>query len=123
MDREQLYKKARKRVKKKREFRGHFITFAVVSVFLFLLNLFTSPGYLWCLWAVGGWGLSIVFHYFDAYGYPGQREEEEEIQREMERMEYGRPQPKRRGDFLDLNERPPERDPEFRRNYDDEEFV
>lgn len=122
MTREELYKKAAKRVKKKREFRGHFVTYLITSVFLFVINMVTSPGYLWCLWAIGGWGMSILFHYFDAYGYPGQGDEQEEIQREMDRMEYGRPQPKHDADALDLN-RPPRRDPDFRRNYDDSEFV
>ena len=123
MTQEELYKRARKRVKKKREFRGHLTTYLICSVFLVILNMTTSPGYLWCLWAIGGWGMSILFHYFDAYGYPGQREEEEEIQREMDRMEYGRPQPRSGEDFLDLNQPRRERDPELRRNYDDSEFV
>lgn len=128
MTREELYRQARKRVKKKRSFRGHFTTFAVMSVFLFVLNMVTSPEYLWFLWAVGGWAISIIFHYFDAYGYPGQRDETEEIEREMVRLEdreltARRLQSESRldDDILDLDE--PTRARERRIELDDRDFV
>ena len=36
--------------------------------FLLLLNLVTSPGYLWCLWSVFGWGVGLIAHAYAIYG-------------------------------------------------------
>ena len=128
MNREELYRQAQKRVKKKRAFRGHFTTYVVMSAFLFVLNMVTSPEYLWCLWGIGGWGISIIFHYFDAYGYPGQRDETEEIEREMARLEdreYDarriKAQSRLDDDILDLDE--PIRARERRIEPDERDFV
>ncbi len=45
------------------------IRYVVICLFLFLffVNLYTSPHYWWVAWVAGGWGLnlllSVLFHY------------------------------------------------------------
>jgi class 3 adenylate cyclase len=43
-------------------FRGHFIPFAAVNGFLALINLTTSPEFLWFLFPLGGWGIGLLSH-------------------------------------------------------------
>ena len=56
-------------------FYSHLTTYFVVIGFLFALNYFLSPGYMWAWWVVMGWGIGMVshalsvfeiFHFFDA---------------------------------------------------------
>lgn len=84
------YAKARKRVKAKKEFYQNFTTYLVMSVFFVILNTLTSPEHWWAQWPILGWGLGVVFHYFDTFGYPGAKNsaawEERAIEAELERM-------------------------------------
>lgn len=66
---EELYNLARKRVKRKREFFSHLTSYFVVCTGLGILNYFTSPGYLWFLWVVFGWGIGIVNHGIGLYRF------------------------------------------------------
>ena len=64
-----------------------------MGVFFFLLNAVTSFGNWWFYWPMLGWGIGILFHYFDVFGLPGVGEiskewEEKAILKEMERMEW-----------------------------------
>ena len=34
----------------------------LVNIFLIVLNLVTSPKYLWFFWPLLGWGIGVVFH-------------------------------------------------------------
>jgi len=86
------YKEAKKRVKSKKEFYEHLTVFAVMSVFFFLLNALTAFGSWWFYWPILGWGLGVLFHYFEVFGFPGipdmsKEWEEREIQQEMKRLE------------------------------------
>lgn len=48
-----------------RDIRGfylHAIQYAVVITGLAVVNLFTSPQYLWFLWAAFGWGVGLAVH-------------------------------------------------------------
>ena len=45
-----------------RSFYIHAIQYAVVIAGLALVNLFTSPEYLWFLWAAFGWGVGLAVH-------------------------------------------------------------
>lgn len=46
----------------RRGFAGHALTFALVIGGLALLNLATSPEYLWFLWPLLCWGIGLVSH-------------------------------------------------------------
>ena len=45
-----------------RSFYMNLIQYAVVITALAVLNLLTSPGYLWFLWVAAGWGIGVVGH-------------------------------------------------------------
>ena len=45
-----------------RTFYRHALLYVVVIVGLAVVNLFTSPGNLWFLWAALGWGIGLIAH-------------------------------------------------------------
>ena len=84
-----IEKKAKKKVKAKKEFYGHLISFVSTMVFLLIINLLTSPGYLWVVWPLLGWGIGLVSHYFSVFGFFGMGTddwEEQEIQKEISKI-------------------------------------
>ena len=44
----------------------HGVTYAAVNSFLLLINLFTSPGFLWCLFPLSAWGIGLLHHFTEA---------------------------------------------------------
>jgi len=58
------YKKAKKRVKKKKDFFKELGAYIPISIGLICLNMFTNPNYLWFLWAIGPWGISLMIKGF-----------------------------------------------------------
>lgn len=43
-------------------FYSHLVTFIVVMILLFLVNLMTSPDFLWATWTLIGWGIGVFAH-------------------------------------------------------------
>ncbi|MDE0887630.1 MAG: 2TM domain-containing protein [Myxococcota bacterium] len=77
MDEDQIREAARKRVDANLQFQTHFRTYLLVIAFLAIINITTSPHYLWFLWAAGGWGIGISLQAQRVYGHgqdPGKRE-------------------------------------------------
>lgn len=121
------YQKAKKRVKEKKAFFQHLTTYLVMSLFFFLLNATTSFGHWWFYWPILGWGIGIVFHYFEIFGWPGagpasKEWEEEEIRRELDKMRKKqstgeKQEPSPADEPLDLRELDP------RRQWRDDELV
>lgn len=62
------YYQAQKRVKEIRGFYEHLIVFILVTIILIVINLMTSPEYLWFLWCIMGWGIGVVFHGLKVFG-------------------------------------------------------
>ncbi len=123
------YRKARKRVKEKKDFYSHLISFAVMSVFFVALNLLTSPWSLWFYWPILGWGIGILFHYFDVFGVPGVGSldkdwEERAIQEELRKMKNGMDDYPE-DDFLDLNDVPQQKEEQTRprKDWDESDLV
>jgi hypothetical protein len=56
------FQRAKKRVEALRGFYIHLIVYVIVNLFLFLLNIMTSPDVLWFYWPLLGWGIAIVVH-------------------------------------------------------------
>ena len=50
------------RVRKKKEFFVHLAQFVVVMPILAVMNVMTTPGTLWILWVLFGWGLALALH-------------------------------------------------------------
>ena len=82
MNEEELYDYARKRVKKRRKFYSHLITWVVMSTFFILLNLATSD-YFWAIFPILGWGIAVAFHGIRIFTNEW---EDSEIDREYERL-------------------------------------
>ena len=44
----------------------HGVTYAAVNLGLLLINLLTSPGFLWFLFPVAAWGIGLLHHFIEA---------------------------------------------------------
>lgn len=71
------------RLKGRREFVTHLVTYVVVNAFLIMIWYVSGAGYFWPVWVLGGWGIGLALH---AYTTFFQRPiSEAEIEREMHR--------------------------------------
>jgi hypothetical protein len=59
---ETKYQKAKERVEALRGFYIHLTVYVIVNLFLFLLNIITSPDVLWFYWPLLGWGIALFVH-------------------------------------------------------------
>lgn len=62
------YQQAKKRVEALSGFYTHLTVYVVINLFLFLLDIFTSPGNLWFYWPLLGWGVAVVVHALSVFG-------------------------------------------------------
>lgn len=65
----------------------HLMTFAVVTIFLVIVNFMTSS-YPWVLWAIGGWGLGLAMHAimtFDWFGIFSSDWEKKQVEKRLGR--------------------------------------
>ncbi len=62
---EQLWKIAKKRA----SFKSHLASYIIINGFLWGMWLLTSgnTGNMWPAWCTLGWGVGLVFHYYNAY--------------------------------------------------------
>lgn len=121
MKEQDSYEIARKRVKKKKEFFANLFSWVFTSIFLFVINILTSPDFLWAFFPFVGWGIGIAFQGFDVFGYPGMGSnwEERQIEEEMRRIKKsGLPSGESR-EGLEL----PELKKEDKRPYSEEDLV
>lgn len=56
------YTKARQRAEAKFGYYIHLAVFAAVMLLLIIIDLLTSPGTLWFIWPLMGWGIAVVLH-------------------------------------------------------------
>jgi fatty acid desaturase len=66
---QERYERARKRVKRLREFYGHLGTYMIVMVVLFIVD-YSDRGNWWVYWPALGWGIAVVLQAFRVFG-PG----------------------------------------------------
>jgi hypothetical protein len=57
-----LRRQAVRRVDARRGFYAHATIFVIVNAGLATLNLITSPGHIWFLWPLFGWGIGLAAH-------------------------------------------------------------
>ena len=122
----QNYKEAKKKVKSKKEFYEHVTVFAVMGVFFFLLNALTAFGNWWFYWPIMGWGIGVLFHYFEVFGFPGIPQmsdewEEHQIRKEMKRLEQTNEPLDVDEDYDELELRQVEK--EKKKRWEDEDLV
>lgn len=56
------YATARRRANAKYNFFAHAAVYAAVMVLLVLINVLTSPGTIWFIWPLIGWGFAVALH-------------------------------------------------------------
>ena len=66
---EERYYRAQKRVKEIKGFYEHLAVFAVSNPIIIVVNLMTSPKYLFFLWGLLPWVLVIVIHGLKVFNY------------------------------------------------------
>lgn len=86
---EEAYKRAKKRVEELKGFYAHLIIYVVVNGVLVLINLWTSPRFLWFLFPLIGWGIGLFFHAVFGFGLFGIFTKEWEEKKIKEYMDKG----------------------------------
>lgn len=72
-----------KRLKERREFKGHLVAYVVVNAFLATVWFVTGAGYFWPVWVLAGWGIGLALHAYNVF-FEGPITERQ-IEREMHR--------------------------------------
>jgi|GEM_PF-713034 hypothetical protein len=118
-----LYEKAKERVKNKKEFRKEFSSFLQWTAILLLINVFVTRGYFWSFWVIGFWGIAILKKAYDVYGSPFDNPdwEKKEIEKEMKRLKNL--DQKSQSDFPDKKPKSKEAPSESPNQWDEDEFV
>ena len=81
MSDKELYKAAKRRVMARKAFKIHLATFAVVSLFLFIISYLNREN--WWIFPVIGWDIGVVIHAVSVSSALGAGSE---IEREMEAL-------------------------------------
>ncbi len=67
-DKNESYEQAQKRVKEIKSFYGNLISYCIIIPFLIIVNIMTSPGDLWFIYPMLGWGIGIAAHGMGVFG-------------------------------------------------------
>jgi transcriptional regulator with XRE-family HTH domain len=81
-------KDAAKKVKRLKKFYSSLLSYVATIGFLFIINLITSPGYIWTIWVALGWGLSIALQavkVFEVFSFFDDDWEKREIEKRMKK--------------------------------------
>jgi len=73
MEREETYKRAKRRVEAKIGFYIHLAVYIGVNILLLIINLTASPQYLWFTWPLLGWGIGLFFHGLSVFVFLNRR--------------------------------------------------
>ncbi len=85
------YERARQRVQQIKEFYTHLTAYILVNALLIAISVLN--GEYWFFWPLFGWGIGVVAHAINVFGFSqwfGNSWEEREIRRLMEREEQHR---------------------------------
>ena len=86
MENQEAYQKAKKRVEAKIGFYIHLAVYIVVNIILIIINLRTSPEYIWFKWPLIGWGIGVFFHAMGVFVFTGKSAiKEKMIEKEMKK--------------------------------------
>jgi len=78
---------ALERLKKRRDFQSHVVTYLIVNAALWAIWAATGAGYPWPAWVTGGWGIGLLLNAWDVYMRAPITEAD--VQREVERGRHG----------------------------------
>ena len=79
---------ARARLKKRRDFQGHAVTYCVVNAAVWTIWAFTGAGYPWPVWLSGPWAIGLLLNAWEVYFR--RPITESEIDRELRRLHSAR---------------------------------
>ncbi|WP_146940573.1 2TM domain-containing protein [Chryseobacterium hagamense] len=79
------YEKAQKRVKEIKSFYGNLISYCLIIPFLIIVNIMTSPGDLWFIYPMLGWGIGLAAHGMGVFGV-GKKWEDKKIREILEKQ-------------------------------------
>lgn len=128
-----IYKSAKKKVKKKKEFYDHLGVFISVGLFFLAINLFKyeNTERFWFYWPMLPWGIGLMIHYFSTFGLPGLSSdwEEKELRKEINKLHSALGDDYEEDDYEPIKR--PEMDEELelkefkklRKEWDDSDFV
>jgi len=68
MDDQARYERAKQRVKALKDFYRHLAVYVLVNALLLVINLVTTPFYLWFYWPLLGWGIAVLLHAASFFG-------------------------------------------------------
>lgn len=83
-----LRDRAVKRLKKRRDFYGHLLIYALLNGFLIVIWAVTGGGFFWPVFILVGWGIGVVMNAWDVYGHLDEFDEAQ-INREIKKMQRG----------------------------------
>jgi len=63
------YYQAQKKVEEIKKFYQHLTVYLLCNPIVIVVNLITSPGYLWCIYSVIGWAIPIILHGLKAFEF------------------------------------------------------
>ena len=87
MSDEEIQDLAKKRIKKKKEFRSHLGVYIGVNILLIVIWALSGAGHPWFLWPLCIWGVFVVWGYFDVYVFgKGMQSDKAEIEKEVEQI-------------------------------------
>ena len=66
---EERYYQAQKRVKEIKDFYGHLTVYVLCNPIVIVVNLMTSPGFLYFIFCLLGWGMAIVLHGLKVFNF------------------------------------------------------
>jgi hypothetical protein len=84
-----LRRRAERRADMKIGFRIHALVYVLVNAGLVVLNLLTTPGHIWFVWPILGWGVGLLGHGLGVYATGG-HSRERMIEEELRRLREGR---------------------------------
>jgi hypothetical protein len=87
---QEAYERAKGRVEAKIGFFIHLAVYIVVNSLLIIINISTSPQYLWFKWPLIGWGIGVIFHALGVFFLSGGSAIKERlIEKEMKKQASG----------------------------------
>lgn len=81
------YERAKRRVEELKRFYRNFFAFIIVNVFLAVVNLLTSPDFLWFLFITFFWGIGLLYQGYTVFSKRGVFSKEWEDRKIKEYME------------------------------------
>jgi len=84
---EERYYQAQKKVKEIKDFYAHLTVYVLCNPIVIAVNLLTSPGFLYFIFCLVGWGIPLVIHGLKVFGYGPFFNKEWEAQKVKEFME------------------------------------